>query len=274
MAGTLFIVSTPIGNLADFTERAREVLAQVDVVAAEDTRTTGRLLDSAGVRARLLSYHDHNEESRTVQLLERLLDGDNVALVSDAGTPLISDPGYRLVKACHEAQVPVVPVPGASALLAALVVAGLPTDRFLFAGFLPAKGKAREQALEQLAAEPVTTVVYESPRRLVSLVEGLCQQCGGERQVVLCRELTKRFETVISGSLADLAARLAADSDQLRGEMVLVLSPAPAARTADADLVPLARLLLAELPVSRAARVLAQWTGRPRAEMYRMLEAL
>lgn len=274
MAGSLFIVSTPIGSLDDFTARARQVLADVDVVAAEDTRTTGKLFESAGIRARLVSYHDHNEEQRTAQLLERLQGGDSVALVSDAGTPLVSDPGYRLVKACHQAGVRVIPVPGASALLAALVVAGLPTDRFLFAGFLAAKGKAREQALEDIARQPVTSVLYESPRRLVSLVEGLRKYCGDQRQVVLCRELTKRFETIITGSLEALAARIDADSDQLRGEMVLVLAPAPVQDRAEEEIAALAKLLLEELPVSRAARVLAQWSGRPRNEMYRLLEAL
>ena len=274
MSGTLFIVSTPIGNLGDITERAREVLSRVQVVAAEDTRTSGRLLDQLGLRASLVSYHDHNEAARSEQLLKRLLAGDDVALVSDAGTPLVSDPGYRLVRSCHESAVPVVPVPGASALLAALVVAGQPTDRFLFEGFLPAKGKARREAVARVVSQPLTSVLYESPRRLESLVQAMRELAGGDRQVVLCRELTKRFETVIAGSLDALAERLAADSDQLRGEMVLVLSPAPDSGPADEDMERLARLLLSELPVSRAARVLAQWSGQPRNGLYQMLEAL
>ncbi len=274
MSGTLFIVSTPIGNLADISERGRQVLEEVDLVAAEDTRHTGRMLDRLGIHQSLVSFHDHNEPARSSELVDRMLKGDQVALVCDAGTPLISDPGFRLVRLCHDRGVPVVPVPGASALLAALVVAGLPTDRFVFEGFVPAKGAAREQALERIAAGPATTVVYESPRRISSLLQALARLAGSEREAVLCRELTKKFETVLRGSLGELRRRLEDEPEQLRGEMVLVLAGAPQAEQGDEELLALAGLLRRELSSSRAARVLAAWSGRPRRELYEMLEGM
>lgn len=274
MSGVLHIVSTPVGNLDDITRRALAVLAEVDAVAAEDTRHTGRLLDELGIRQNLISYHDHNEQERTPQLLERLQRGDNLALVSDAGTPLVSDPGYRLVRACHQAGIRVVPVPGASALLAALVVAGLPTDRFVFEGFLPSKGSGRHAALRRISESAVTSVIYEAPHRILTLLDELKEVVEPSREVVLCRELTKHFETVLPGSVGDIRDKVAADSNQQRGEIVLLVAPAPAQVVDDAELARLARLLLAELPASRAAKVLAAWSGRKKNELYGWLESL
>ena len=274
MSGVLHIVSTPVGNLDDITRRALAVLAEVDAVAAEDTRHTGRLLDELGIRQSLISYHDHNEQERTPQLLERLQRGDNLALVSDAGTPLVSDPGYRLVRACHQAGIRVVPIPGASALLAALVVAGLPTDRFVFEGFLPSKGSGRHAALRRISESAVTSVIYEAPHRILTLLDELKEVVESGREVVLCRELTKHFETVLPGSVVEIRDKVAADSNQQRGEIVLLVAPAPSQVVDDAELARLARLLLAELPASRAAKVLAAWSGRKKNELYSWLESL
>lgn len=270
----LHIVSTPVGNLDDITRRALAVLASVDVIAAEDTRHTARLLEELGIRQTLVSYHDHNEQERTPQLVERLQRGEQVALVSDAGTPLVSDPGYRLVRACHQAGIRVVPVPGASALLAALVVAGLPTDRFVFEGFLPVKGSGRTAALRRVAESAATSVLYEAPHRILTLLDELGAVLEAGREVVLCRELTKHFETVLPGTLAAVRDRVAADSNQQRGEIVLLVAPAPARTVDDAELARLARLLLEELPASRVARVLAGWSGRKRNEIYSWLGQL
>lgn len=272
MTGSLYIVSTPIGNLDDITVRARRVLESVQLIAAEDTRHSGQLLQALDVRTPLVSYHDHNESERTAQLLEKLEAGEDLALISDAGTPLVSDPGFRLVRAARHAGVPVVPVPGASALLAALVVAGLPTDAFHFQGFLPPKGGDRERALAGLAARDCTSVVYESPRRVLALLRELEARVEPERQLVLCRELTKRFETVLDGTVADVRAAVEADANQQRGEIVLVLSAAPPRDAGEEELAALAGPLLQELPASRAAKVLAAWTGRKRQDLYRWLE--
>ena len=274
MSGTLYIVSTPIGHLEDITRRALRVLSEVETVAAEDTRHSGQLLDALGIRTRLVSCHDHNEAARSPQLVERLRQGESVALISDAGTPLVSDPGYRLVRACQEAGIAVVPIPGASAVLAALAVAGLPTDRFIFEGFLPSKGGARTQALERVLGNTATNVLFEAPHRLLNLLDALLAAGAGEREATLCRELTKHFETVRRDSVASLRAWVASDSDQQRGEIVLVLAGADAQAQGEAEMLPLARALLEELPASRAARVIAAATGRKRQEVYAWLERL
>ncbi|MDX1803713.1 MAG: 16S rRNA (cytidine(1402)-2'-O)-methyltransferase [Alcanivorax sp.] len=273
MSSVLYIVSTPIGHLDDITRRAIAVLNEVDWVAAEDTRHSQRLLASLGIRARLISCHDHNECQRSAELVARLQNGEKGALISDAGTPLVSDPGYRLVRACQEADIAVVPVPGASALLAALAVAGQPSDRFLFEGFLPAKGAARQQAVERLAGQAMTTIVYEAPHRVLSLLQALAEVVAPEREITLCRELTKQFETVRRGTVADIAAWVAGDSNQQRGELVLVLSPAAlSAGWSDRDQA-LATSLLAELSVSRVAKIMAAHTGIKRQAVYALLEA-
>ena len=274
MSGTLFIVSTPIGHLDDITRRAIDVLAAVDWIAAEDTRHSQRMLDQLGIRSRMISCHDHNESQRSDELVARLQGGEQGALISDAGTPLISDPGYRLVRACQEAQVNVVPIPGASALLAALAAAGQPSDRFLFEGFVPAKGAPRQQAIARLAALSVTSIIYEAPHRVLSFLEALKELVEKDREITLCRELTKQFETIRRGPVGEICDWVASDSNQRRGELVLVLSPvAQSSSWTDKDEA-LAKSLLTELPVSRVAKIMAAHTGLKRQELYALLEAM
>ena len=204
-SGTLFVVATPIGNLGDFSARGREVLAQVAAICAEDTRRSGQLLAHFGIATPLLALHEHNEDAIAQKIVARLLAGDSLALVSDAGTPLVSDPGFRLVRAAREAGIQVSPVPGASALVAALSVAGLPSDRFIFEGFLPAKPKARREHLQRLAGEPRTLIFYESSHRIEEALDDVVAAFGADRPAVMARELTKLFETVLDGTLAQLA---------------------------------------------------------------------
>ncbi len=274
MSGTLFIVSTPIGHLDDITRRAIDVLAAVDWIAAEDTRHSQRMLDQLGIRNRMISCHDHNESQRSDELVARLQSGEQGALISDAGTPLVSDPGYRLVRACQEAQVNVVPVPGASALLAALAAAGQPSDRFLFEGFVPAKGAPRQQAIARLAGLSVTSIIYEAPHRVLSFLEALKALVEKDREITLCRELTKQFETIRRGPVDEICDWVASDSNQRRGELVLVLSPvAQSSSWTDKDRA-LAKSLLAELPVSRVAKIMAAHTGLKRQELYALLQSV
>jgi len=270
---TLWVVATPIGNLEDLSPRARRILAAVDLVLCEDTRHSGRLLAAFGLKARLASLHEHNEERAVPGLVARLEAGESIALVSDAGTPLLSDPGFRLVRAAAAAGITVSPVPGPSAILAALSVAGLPTDRFAFEGFLPARPAARRMRLETLAAEPRTLVLFEAANRVADLLSDAAATLGGERAAVVARELTKLHETLYRGQLDELAARLAADPDAARGEVVVVIAgfEPPAAGGGDAAL--LARLLpalLEELPPSRAVKVAAKLSGVPRRQAYEL----
>lgn len=220
VAGELFVVSTPIGNLDDMTFRAVRVLQTVDLVLAEDTRHTGRLLAHIQSTVPQLSLHEHNEEGRITKVIADLQAGKQVALVSDAGTPLISDPGYRLVSAAVAAEIRVTPIPGASSVMAAAVVSGLPMDRFAFEGFLPRRGAARTQRLKAIAADPRTTVLFASPHHLHADLDALVQVCGAQREAVLCRELTKRFEEVRRGTLLSLSASVV---DGVKGECVVVL---------------------------------------------------
>lgn len=270
MSGQLFVVATPIGNLGDLSPRARETLAAVDLIAAEDTRHSRRLLEHFGIRRPLVALHEHNERERSEQLIERLRAGESVALISDAGTPLISDPGYRLVRAAREAGVPVVPIPGPSALIAALSVAGLPTDRFVFEGFLPAKAQARRSRLQALADEPRTLVFYESSHRIQAMLGDLAEIFGPAREAVLARELTKQFEQIEGGRLDYLCEWLDADEHRRRGEFVVLVAGAPAVEEAAGEVRRVLEILLRELPVKRAAAVAAELTGRRRNEVYRL----
>lgn len=270
--GTLFVVATPIGNRGDLTDRARETLAGVDLIAAEDTRHTGQLLAQLGIRTPLLALHEHNEAARAEELIARLRQGARIALVSDAGTPLISDPGFRLVAMAAAAGVAVVPIPGACAAVAALSVAGLPTDRFVFEGFLPARAGARRTRLSALAAEARTLVFYEAPHRISETLADLAVAFGAGRDAVLARELTKLHETVYRGSLGELAERAAADSNMARGEAVLVVAGAAEhAAPGAADVERLDRLLaglLAGLPLSQAVDLAAEVSGERRNRVY------
>lgn len=267
--GCLYVVATPIGHLDDISARALRVLAGVDRIAAEDTRGTRVLLDRYGIATPMLALHEHNEDALSVRLVERLRAGESLALVSDAGTPLISDPGFRLVAAARAAAVPVRPVPGACAAIAALSVAGLPSDRFCFEGFLPNRSAARRARLGELAGETRTLVFYESAHRIVDSVDDLIAVFGGDRAAVLARELTKRYETVLGADLAAIAAALAADADQRRGEFVLVIAGNPEPQAAAiAHGRRLYAALARELPPSRAARIAAELSGAPKRSLY------
>jgi 16S rRNA (cytidine1402-2'-O)-methyltransferase len=224
MAGTLYLVSTPIGNLEDITHRAVRLLGEVDVIACEDTRHTKKLLNHYGIKTRTISYHEHNESERAVELLGRLKEGANVAVVSDAGTPGISDPGFRLTRLAIENEITVVPVPGANALIAALVSSGMPTDEFFFGGFLPARSGARRTRLSELRSIAATLIFYEAPHRIAATLRD-AQQMLGERQAVVARELTKMHEEIARGSLSELAARFSS-GESARGEMVLIIDRA------------------------------------------------
>lgn len=268
-AGTLFVVATPIGNLEDIAPRALDTLRRVDTICAEDTRHTRRLLAHFGIDRPLLALHEHNEDAQADGLVARLAAGASLALVSDAGTPLVSDPGFVLVRAARRAGIRVSPVPGACAAIAALSVAGIPSDRFAFEGFLPAKAGARRERLQALAGEPRTLVFYESAHRIEETLADMAAAFGETRPAALARELTKLFETVLEGGLSALAARVAADPDQRRGEFVVVVQGA--AEDADAALAQGRRvyaLLGAHLPPSQAARLAAEITGAPRKALY------
>jgi 16S rRNA (cytidine1402-2'-O)-methyltransferase len=266
-AGRLYVVATPIGNLGDLSVRARETLAAASLIAAEDTRHTGALLKAFGISTPTISLHDHNEARRAPELIERLRGGASVALVSDAGTPAISDPGFDLVRACAAADIEIVAVPGPCALVAALSIAALPTDRFCFEGFLPSRGAARRARLRELTAEPRTLVFYESPHRIEESLADCAEHLGSARQAVLAREITKLHESLYRGSLGELAARTASDADLSRGEIVLVIAGAAPEAGAPGDdghggaLDRALQALLEELPLRQAAHLAARIAG-------------
>ena len=272
MSGTLYIVATPIGNLEDLTPRARKTLGEVDLIAAEDTRHTGRLLMSIGVKARLMALHDHNEAEVLSTAVAALESGQSVALVSDAGTPLVSDPGYRLVKTAHERGIPISPIPGPSALTAALSAAGLPTDRFGFEGFLPAKRAARRKVLASLRDRTHTTVFYESVHRVAESLKDMCEILGDDRLAFIGRELTKLHEQCVQGTLAQLRESVDDGTIVSKGEFVLIVTgsdEASPASSLDAD-----RLLIElgdVLPAKEAARVSASVTGLKKNALYQRL---
>lgn len=263
-SGTLYVVATPIGNLDDISARMLKTLQNVALIAAEDTRHSARLMQHFGINTPLIACHDHNERDQGLRLVERLLAGESIALISDAGTPLISDPGFHLVRAARAAGVPVVPVPGPCALVAALSAAGLPSDRFVFEGFLPARSSGRRQQLEALREEPRTLIFYEAPHRLLESLRDMQTVFGDERVVVLARELTKTFETIKGAPLVELCAWVEADSNQQRGECVLLVEGwrAPEGEESlSAEVLRILQLLLADLPLKRAAALAAEITG-------------
>lgn len=268
-AGSLFIVPTPIGNLADITLRALDVLQFVDRIVAEDTRHSQVLLQHHGIQKPLSALHEHNEKQRIEQVLGWLREGENIALISDAGTPLISDPGFPLVRACRGEGAAVIPLPGPCAAITALSAAGLPTDRFLFLGFLPAKAAAREAQLTELAGETGTMVLYESPRRVLGCLESIQRVFGPSREVVVAREVTKQFETFLNGPVSEVIAQVESDRNQQRGEIVLMVQ----GYKADPDAIPLdaerlLKRLLLDLPVKRAAAIVADQYGLRKNKLY------
>jgi 16S rRNA (cytidine1402-2'-O)-methyltransferase len=267
--GELFLVATPIGNLGDVSARARQTLSDVAVVAAEDTRHSGQLLQHLGLAKPLVSLHEHNEAQRADSLVTRLKQGESIALVSDAGTPLISDPGYDLVRAALAQGIRVIPIPGACAAIVALSAAGLPTDRFAFEGFLPAKASGRRERLDTLCKDERTLIFYEAPHRLTDMLADIATVFG-DRRVVVARELTKQYETFYYGTAQELALRATQDADMNRGEIVVVVAGSPAmarqATAMDADKV--LRTLLEELSPAQAAKLTAKLTGEKRSELY------
>ncbi|MGM0480843.1 MAG: 16S rRNA (cytidine(1402)-2'-O)-methyltransferase [Pseudomonadota bacterium] len=269
--GTLYIVPTPIGNLGDISERAIQVLAQVDAIAAEDTRHSRPLMQHLGVKTRLFTLHEHNESQKTAALIEQLQQGLSLALISDAGTPLISDPGYILVRQCRQLQVPVVALPGPCAITTALSGAGLATDRFSFEGFLAAKPQQRRKQLSELAVESRTMVFYESPHRIMHTLADLNTHLDSERQMVIARELSKQFETYLYGTAAELLQQLTADKNQQRGEMVIIVAGLRKDKAA-VGIKPEAQqamtLLCQELPLKKAAALCAKLYDERKNALY------
>lgn len=269
--GILYIVPTPIGNLADMTLRAQQVLAEVTAIAAEDTRHSRILLEHYGIQTPMFALHEHNERQKAGALVKRLESGDSIALISDAGTPLISDPGFPLVRACRAAGVQVIALPGPSAAITALSASGLPTDRFLFAGFLPAKQQARLTALTEFIDEPATLVFYEAPRRIVDTLIAVAEVFGADRDVVVAREISKQFETYLVGTASEVLAQVQADANQQRGEIVLII--AGAVRGADAipaEALQLLATLSKELPPKKAAKIVAGHYGLRANDLYKI----
>lgn len=267
MTGILYIVATPIGNLNDMTARAIDTLKSVDVIACEDTRTSGKLLSFFNISTPTTAYHEHNADTQTARLIERLQGGQSVALISDAGTPLISDPGYRLVKACHDESITVVPIVGACAVIGALSVAGLPSDKFSFVGFLPAKQHGRIESLKTYQDRTETLIFYEAPHRITDCLSDMADVFGGEREATLCREISKTFETIKKLPLADLLEFVKNDPNQQRGEIVLVVAGnTQKEQKADYDEWLLA--IAKELPPKKASVIVADVLGIKKSEVY------
>lgn len=265
--GTLYIVATPIGNLDDISPRAIETLKTVHFILAEDTRHSAHLLTALGISNRLFSYHAHNEDEKSKEIISELLAGHSVALISDAGTPLISDPGYPLVKLARENDISVIPIPGPCALIAALSAAGIPSDSFLFIGFLPAKRTARLNKLNSLRHEPHTIIFYESTHRIMDCVADLLSTFGEQSELVLAKELTKRFESIISGSIQTIQDWLLADPARTKGEFVLMIPPRPVSNKED-EHEDILKVLLEELPLKQAVSIACKLTKRPKNELY------
>lgn len=275
-AGTLYVVATPIGNLEDLAPRAARILSQVDLIAAEDTRHSGKLLKHFGIGTKTEALHEHNERNQVPRLIEFLQGGKSIAFITDAGTPLVSDPGFHLVRSARQSGITVIPVPGACAAVAALSAAGLPSDRFVFEGFPPAKSAARRAVFEKWRTEARTLILYESPHRILESLKDMVDVFGPERQAVLARELTKQFETIQGGTLAELSEWVKRDPHQQLGEFVILIHGVPRAEreAVDEEAEGVLRILLEELPVSQAAALAAKITGLKKNKLYEYALAL
>ena len=271
LTGILYIVATPIGNLQDITQRALDTFAQVDLIAAEDTRHSGLLLSHYGIKKPFFALHDHNEQEKAHILVEKLKQGSNIALISDAGTPLISDPGFHLVRQCREAGIRVVPLPGACAAITALCASGIASDRFCFEGFLPAKSKARKDKLENIAEEDRTLIFYESTHRILDTLEDMQSVLGEERYIVLAREITKTWETITGNTIKNLREWLLGDPNRTKGEMVLIVEGKPKSDNNE-EISPQAvkalELIAEELPLKKAAAIVAELYGYKKNALY------
>ena len=274
--GILYVVATPIGNLGDITLRAIETLKAVDAIAAEDTRHTSGLLSHFGISKKLIAVHEHNEQQSAEKLVIALKNGDSIALVTDAGTPAVSDPGAIVVKVAREAGIKVVPIPGVSAVVAALSASGITQDGFYFHGFLPASGAARRKVLDSLKAQTVTLVLYEAPHRIIESVEDIAKVLGENRQITFCRELTKTFETIYTCPASRASAWLQADANQQRGEFVLLIEAAPVVETQEIseEAQRVLKCLLAELPLKQAAKLAAEITNEKKNALYELALSL
>ena len=271
LTGILYIVATPIGNLQDITQRALDTFAQVDLIAAEDTRHSGLLLSHYGIKKPFFALHDHNEQEKAHILVEKLKQGSHIALISDAGTPLISDPGFHLVRQCREAGIRVVPLPGACAAITALCASGIASDRFCFEGFLPAKSKARKDKLENIAEEDRTLIFYESTHRILDTLEDMQLVLGEERYIVLAREMTKTWETITGNTIKNLREWLLEDPNRTKGEMVLIVEGKPKSDNNE-EISPQAvkalELIAQELPLKKAAAIVAELYGYKKNALY------
>lgn len=270
MAGLLYIVATPIGNLGDISGRAIEILKQVDLIAAEDTRHSKTLLERFAIKTSTRAYHEHNEEQLTTQLIEKLIDGESIALISDAGTPLINDPGYKLVAAAHDNNIQVVPIPGPSAIITALSASGLPTNKFIFEGYLPPKSEARKTRLSELLNESRTLVFYEAPHRIVESVKVMQEIFGAERRITVARELTKQFEQIVRDKVSVINEKLECGEIKIKGEFVVILEGAQETSVSDSEALRINQILSEKLSPKDAAGLTAKITGKKKNEVYQL----
>lgn len=270
MDAALYIVATPIGNLGDISERAVETLKQVDLIAAEDTRHSNTLLQRFGINTKVCAYHEHNEEKVTQQLIQQILDGQSIALISDAGTPLINDPGYKLVVAAHDNNIPVVPIPGPSAIITALSASGLPTNKFIFEGYLPAKSEARKTRLNELRNESRTLVFYEAPHRIIESVKIIQEIFGAERRATIARELTKQFEQIVRDKLSTINEKLESEEIKHKGEFVVIVEGAQEVSISDEEVLRINQILSEKISPKDAAGLTAKITGRKKNEVYEL----
>jgi len=266
----LYIVATPIGNLGDISERAIEILKQVDLIAAEDTRHSKTLLERFAIKTKICAYHEHNEEKVTQQLIQQLLDGQSIALISDAGTPLINDPGYKLVVAAHDNNIQIIPIPGPSAIITALSASGLPTSKFIFEGYLSAKSVARETRLNELKNESRTLVFYEAPHRIIESIKIMQEIFGAERRATIARELTKRFEQIIRAPLSALNEKIESGEIKVKGEFVVIVEGTQETSTSDQEALRINQLLAEKLSPKEAAGLTAKITGRKKNDIYQL----
>ena len=271
MAGNLYIVATPIGNLGDISGRAIEILKQVDLIAAEDTRHSKILLERFSIKTKVCAYHEHNEEQLTSQLIKKLIDGESIALISDAGTPLINDPGYKLVAAAHDNGIQVVPIPGPSAIITALSASGLPTNKFVFEGYLPAKSEARKKCLLELMSESRTLIFYEAPHRVLGLISDMCEILGAERRVTIARELTKQFEQIVRDTLTVISAKIENKEIKIKGEFVIIVEGAKEISVSDEEVLRINQILSEKLSPKDATGLTAKITGKKKNEVYQLV---
>jgi 16S rRNA (cytidine1402-2'-O)-methyltransferase len=270
MDAALYIVATPIGNLGDISERAIEILKQVDLIAAEDTRHSKTLLERFGIKTKICAYHEHNEEKITQQLIQQILDGESIALISDAGTPLINDPGYKLVVTAHNNNIKVVPIPGPSAIITALSASGLPTNKFTFEGYLPAKSEARKKCLQELMSESRTLVFYEAPHRIVESIKIMQEIFGAERRITIARELTKQFEQIVRDNLQAINEKFENGEIKIKGEFVIIVEGVQETLVTDKEALRINQILAEKCSPKDAAGLTAKITGKKKNEVYQL----